>query len=140
VGLGPFPGLLAIGFCGFFFVDDMEGTEKGPAESMTATGAHKIDVVTCATIPAAAPAFDSTSIYAPEKAVRPSTVLGLVGAGNIGIELNVGCDLFDYPTAITMILMIPFVVIAIKHLGGWAHAKIIAHNLRDKITTGRLQS
>lgn len=130
VGLGPFAGMLAIvvdtiGFCGRFFADDMEGAEKGPAESLTATGARKIDVVVCATIPAATPAFISTSLYALEKAVRSSTILGLVGAGGIGIELKVGFDLFDYPTAMTVILMIAVVVIGIEQVSGWARTRII---------------
>lgn len=130
VGLGAFAGMLAIvidtiGFCGRFFADDMEGTDKGPAESLTATGARKIDVVACATIPAAMPAFVSTGLYALEKAVRSSTILGLVGAGGIGIELKVGFDLFDYPTAMTVILMIAVVVIAIEQLSGWARTRII---------------
>ena len=130
VGLGPFAGMLAIvvdtiGFCGRFFADDMEGTDKGPAESLTATGARKIDVVACVTIPAAMPAFISTGLFALEKAVRSSTILGLVGAGGIGIELKVGFDLFDYPTAMTVILMIAVVVIAIEQLSGWARIRII---------------
>ena len=130
VGLGPFAGMLAImvdtiGFCGRFFADDMEAADKGPAESLTATGARKIDVVACATIPASTPAFISTSLFALEKAVRSSTILGLVGAGGIGIELKVGFDLFDYPTAMTVILMIAVVVIAIEQLSGWARKRII---------------
>lgn len=130
VGLGPFAGMLAImvdtiGFCGRFFADDMEGVDKGPAESLTATGARGIDVVACATIPASMPAFVSTALYALEKAVRSSTILGLVGAGGIGIELKVGFDLFDYPTAMTVILMIAVVVIAIEQLSGWARNRII---------------
>jgi phosphonate transport system permease protein len=130
VGLGPFAGMLAIvvdtiGFCGRFFADDMEATDKGPAESLTATGARGIDVAACATIPAAMPAFVSTSLFALEKAVRSSTILGLVGAGGIGIELKVGFDLFDYPTAMTVIAMIAVVVIGIEQLSGWARTKII---------------
>lgn len=130
VGLGPFAGMLAIaidtiGFCGRFFADDMEGADKGPAESLTATGARKLDVVACATIPAATPAFISTALFALEKAVRSSTILGLVGAGGIGIELKVGFDLFDYPTAMTVILMIAVVVISIEQISGWARIKII---------------
>lgn len=130
VGLGPFAGMLAIvvdtiGFCGRFFADDMEAADPGPAEALTATGARKIDVVACATIPAAMPAFVSTALFALEKAVRSSTILGLVGAGGIGIELKVGFDLFDYPTAMTVILMIAVVVIAIESLSGWARRLII---------------
>lgn len=130
VGLGPFAGMLAIaidtiGFCGRFFADDMEATDKGPVESLTATGGTKIDVVACATIPGAMPALISTSLFALEKAVRSSTILGLVGAGGIGIELKVGFDLFDYPTAMTVILMIAVVVIGIEAVSGWARTKVI---------------
>ena len=130
VGLGPFAGMLAImidtvGFCGRFFADDMENVDKGPAEALTATGARKIDVVACATVPAAMPSFVSTSLFAFEKAVRSSTILGLVGAGGIGIELKVGFDLFDYPTAMTVILMIAIVVIVMEQISGYARTKII---------------
>lgn len=130
VGLGPFAGTLAImvdtiGFCGRFFADDMEAVDPGPAEALAATGARRIDVVACATIPAAMPGFVSTALYALEKAVRSSTILGLVGAGGIGIELKVGFDLFDYPTALSVILMIAVVVIGIEQLSGLVRKRII---------------
>lgn len=130
VGLGPFAGMLAIavdtiGFCGRFFADDMENTEPGPAEALTATGARRIDIAACAVIPAALPAFVSTSLFGLEKAVRSSTILGLVGAGGIGIELKVGFDLFDYPTSMTVILMIAVVVIGVEQIGAVVRQKII---------------
>ena len=130
VGLGPFAGMLAIaidtlGFCGRFFADDMENTDPGPAEALTATGARRIDIAATAIIPAALPAFVSTSLFALEKAVRASTILGLVGAGGIGIELKVGFDLFDYPTAVTVILMIAVVVIGVEQIGAVLRQKII---------------
>ena len=130
VGLGPFAGMLAIavdtiGFCGRFFADDMENTDHGPAEALTATGAKRLDIAASATIPAALPAFVSTSLFGLEKAVRSSTILGLVGAGGIGIELKVGFDLFDYPTALTVILMIAVVVIGVEQIGAVLRQKII---------------
>jgi len=130
VGLGSFAGMLAIvidtiGYCGRFFADDMENADPGPAEALTATGARRIDIAACAIIPAALPAFVSTSLFGLEKAVRASTILGLVGAGGIGIELKVGFDLFDYPTALTVILMIAVVVIAVEQLGAVLRAAIM---------------
>lgn len=130
VGLGPFAGMLAIaidtlGFCGRFFADDMENTDPGPAEALTATGARRIDIAAAAVIPAALPAFVSTSLFGLEKAVRASTILGLVGAGGIGIELKVGFDLFDYPTAVTVILMIAVVVIGVEQIGAILRQKIM---------------
>ncbi len=130
VGLGPFAGMLAIlmdtlGFCARFFADDMEAVDQGPSEALTATGARRIDIAACAVIPAAMPGFISTSLFGLEKAVRSSTILGLVGAGGIGIELKVGFDLFDYPTALTVILMIAVVVIAVEQLGALLRSRII---------------
>jgi len=130
VGLGPFSGMLAIaidtiGFCGRFFADDMENTDPGPAEALTATGARRMDIAAAAIIPAALPAFVSTSLFGLEKAVRSSTILGLVGAGGIGIELKVGFDLFDYPTALTVILMIAVVVIGVEQIGAVLRDKIM---------------
>lgn len=130
VGLGPFAGMLAIaidtiGFCGRFFADDMENTDPGPAEALTATGARRIDIAAAAVIPAALPAFVSTSLFGLEKAVRSSTILGLVGAGGIGIELKVGFDMFDYPSALTVILMIAVVVIGVEQIGAVLRQKII---------------
>jgi phosphonate transport system permease protein len=130
VGLGPFAGMLAIavdtlGFCGRFFADDMENADDGPAEALAATGARRLDVAACATIPAALPAFVSTALFALEKAVRSSTILGLVGAGGIGIELKVGFDMFDYPTALTVILMIAVVVVAVEQVGALLRRRIM---------------
>jgi phosphonate transport system permease protein len=130
VGLGPFAGMLAImmdtlGFCGRFFADDMENADQGPAEALAATGARPLDVAAAAVVPAAMPAFVSTSLFGLEKAVRSSTILGLVGAGGIGMELKVGFDLFDYPTAMTVILMIAVVVVLVEQLGGLLRRRII---------------
>ena len=130
VGLGPFAGMLAIvmdtlGFCARFFADDMEAVDKGPAEALTATGARRIDIAATAVIPAAMPGMVSTSLFGLEKAVRSSTILGLVGAGGIGIELKVGFDLFDYQTAMTVILMIAVVVVAVEQLGAVIRRRII---------------
>ena len=130
VGLGPFAGMLAIlvdtlGFCGRFFADDMENADRGPAEALEATGARRADIVACAIVPAAAPAMVSTSLFALEKAVRSSVVLGLVGAGGIGIELKVAFDLFDYQMALTIILMIAVVVVVVEQLGVWTRRSII---------------
>lgn len=130
VGLGPFAGMLAIlvdtlGFCGRFFADDMEAVDPGPSDALIATGARRLDVVACAVVPAALPGFVSTALYALEKAVRSSTILGLVGAGGIRMELKVGFDLFDYQTAMSVILMIAVVVIAVEQLGGLTRQRII---------------
>lgn len=122
VGLGPFAGVLAlvvdtIGFCGRFFAESMEETDPGPQEALTAGGAGRSAVVFAAVLPAAFPSFINTSLFALEKAVRSSVVLGLVGAGGIGIELKVSMDLFRYDEAATIILCILALVLVVEQIG-----------------------
>ncbi|MCK7614582.1 phosphonate ABC transporter, permease protein PhnE [Roseibium sediminicola] len=135
VGLGPFAGTLAIavdtiGFCGRFFAESMEDVEKGPSEALTAAGAGKFDTIFCAVVPAAMPSFITTSLFALEKATRSSVVLGLVGAGGIGIELKVAMDFFDYQLAMTIILMIFVLVLLVERLGTIARGRILEGSSR----------
>ncbi|TYC65348.1 phosphonate ABC transporter, permease protein PhnE [Stappia sp. BW2] len=130
VGLGPFAGTLAIavdtvGFCGRFFAEAMEDVEKGPGEALTAAGAGRFDTIFCAVVPAAMPSFITTSLFALEKATRSSVVLGLVGAGGIGIELKVAMDFFDYQLAMTIILMIFVLVLCVERLGNLTRSRIL---------------
>ncbi|HMA15015.1 MAG: phosphonate ABC transporter, permease protein PhnE [Bacteroidota bacterium] len=130
VGLGPFAGTLALmvdtmGFCGKFFAEAMEETETGPQEALTALGARRSGVICAAVIPAALPSFINTSLFSLEKATRSSVVLGLVGAGGIGIELKVAMDLFEYPTAATIILCIFALVLAVERVSSSLRQRIL---------------
>lgn len=130
VGLGPFAGTLAIaadtiGFCGRFFAESMEDVDPGPSDALRAQGVRRLDAIACATIPAALPAFVTTALFALEKSTRSSVILGLVGAGGIGMELKVAMDLFDYPRAATIILMIFALVLVVEQAGSMLRARII---------------
>jgi len=119
VGLGPFAGTLAIvvdkiGFCGRFFAEAMEEVDRGPQEALSAMGASRASIILCAVIPAALPSFINTSLFSLEKATRSSVILGLVGAGGIGIELKVAMDLFSYDEAATIILAIFALVLVVE--------------------------
>ena len=130
VGLGPFAGTLTlivdtIGFCGRFFAEAMEEVDPGPPEAMAAIGAGPVDIIVCATLPMALPSLINTSLFALEKAVRSSVVLGLVGAGGIGAELAVSMETFRFDQASTIILMILVLVIAVETLSSRARAHLI---------------
>lgn len=121
VGLGTFSGTLAIcvdtiGFCGRFFAEAMEEVDPGPQEALTAIGATRAGILFSAIVPAAFPAFVNVSLYSLEKAVRSSVVLGLVGAGGIGIELKVAMDMFQFTQATTIILLVFAMVVAVEQL------------------------
>jgi len=130
VGLGPFAGTLAImidtiGFCGRFFAEAMEEVDDGPQEALRGLGASRLGTVFCAVLPAAMPSFVNTSLFSLEKSTRSSVVLGLVGAGGIGIELKVAMDMFNYAQAATIILSIFVLVLLVEQVSAWLRRRIM---------------
>jgi phosphonate transport system permease protein len=130
VGLGPFAGTLAlavdkVGFLGKFFAEAMEEIDPGPQEALSALGAGRLALVAGAVLPAAAPAMVNATLFALERATRSSVVLGLVGAGGIGIELSVSMDLFNYAEAATIIVAIFVLVVAVEQVSGAIRARLL---------------
>jgi phosphonate transport system permease protein len=129
IGLGPVAGTMTIvidtiGFCGRFFAEAMEDAEKAPQEALRTIGASRLSILAGAVIPDAMPSMINTSLFALEKAVRSSVVLGLVGAGGIGQELEVAFSLFQYQRAATIILAIFLVVIVMEFLTDRLRARL----------------
>lgn len=92
VGLGPFAGILALGFhsigmLGKLFGESIENTEFTAREALIESGANKLQVLWFAIIPEIMPAFMSYTLYRFEISVRSATILGIVGAGGIGAPL-----------------------------------------------------
>jgi phosphonate transport system permease protein len=121
VGLGPEAGVLAIavdtaGFCARFFADRIEDVDPDLIESLTATGASRAGILAGAVIPSLAPAFTGISMFALEMATRSSVVLGVVGAGGIGVELTTSMQLLRYSEALTIVLFIFVVVLGVERL------------------------
>ena len=130
VGLGPAAGVLAImvdkiGFAGRFFAEAMEEADTGPQDALRAIGASKTGIIFSAVLPACLPSFTATSLFALEKSVRGSAALGLVGAGGIGVDLKVAFDLFNYDEALTIILMMLILVVAVEQASTWIRSKLI---------------
>lgn len=130
VGLGPFAGVLAIlvdkiGFCGRFFAEAMEEADRRPQEALTALGATRLGVIAAAVLPASTPSMINTSLFALEKATRSSVILGLVGAGGIGIELQVSMDMFRYDEAATIILAVLALVVTVEQGSAWLRRRVI---------------
>jgi len=121
VGLGAVAGTLTIvvdtiGFCGRFFAEAMEDADKAPQEALDAIGARRIDTMFAAVVPDALPSFINTALFALEKAVRSSVVLGLVGAGGIGQELTAAFELFQYQKAATIMIAIFIIVLVMEQV------------------------
>ena len=131
VGLGPVAGVLTItvdtiGFLGKFFAESMEEQDKGSQEAIRTIGGSTLDVTFTSVIPNAIPSFINDSLFALEKATRSSVILGLVGAGGIGIELKVAMDMFNYSTAATIILMIFLLVVIVEQVSNFLRKKIMS--------------
>ena len=120
VGLGAVAGTMTImvdtiGFCGRFFAEAMEDAEREPQEALRAIGANRASVLVGGVLPDIMPSLINSSLFALEKAVRSSVVLGLVGAGGIGQELKVAFDLFQYRNA-SMIILVIFAIVLLMEL------------------------
>jgi len=120
-GFGTIPGVLALGFhcAGFFgkfFADDIENADPGPQEALRCTGAGRIKVFRYAVLPQVTPQFVAYVQYIMERNVRTATVLGIVGAGGIGLELKGRLDLSDYSHVSTTLLVIFITVFLLEQL------------------------
>ena len=129
VGLGPEAGVLAIaadtaGFCGRFFADRIEDVEPDLIEGLVATGASRGGVLAGAVLPSVLPSFVGTSMFALESATRSSVVLGVVGAGGIGVELTTSMQLLAYDQALTIILVVFVVVLGVERLAAWIRQRV----------------
>jgi phosphonate transport system permease protein len=129
VGLGPFAGILAIvlgsvGSIGKIYAEAMESVQPGPVEALTAVGADKRQIITYAILPQAAPLLVSYTLLLFEGNVRGATILGLVGAGGIGLELTTAMRMYDYGHLCAIILSIIVLVSIIDRLSAFIRAKL----------------
>lgn len=130
VGLGPEAGVLAIavdvmGFCGRFFAESIEDIDPGRIEGLRAMGAPRVGILVGGVIPACLPSFVTTSMFALESSARASVVLGLVGAGGIGIELATSMTLLRYDEAATIILAILGVVVVFERISATIRRRVL---------------
>jgi len=130
VGLGPLAGILAIimdtiGFCARFFSERIEEISPGPSEALSSTGSGRLSVIFGAIIPESMASLTATSLYGVEKAIRSAVVLGLVGAGGIGVELSTAMRMFRYDQALTIILVILVVVIGFEQVSSAIRRRVL---------------
>ncbi|MCE7790810.1 phosphonate ABC transporter, permease protein PhnE [Salipaludibacillus sp. CUR1] len=130
VGLGPLAGILTIivdtiGFCARFFSERIEEIEKGPSQALESTGATQLGIISGSVIPIGFPSFVGTSLYAVEKSIRSAVILGLVGAGGIGVELNTAMSIRAFDEALMIIILILIVVITVEQISTLIRKKVI---------------
>ncbi|WP_049985250.1 phosphonate ABC transporter, permease protein PhnE [Halobellus rufus] len=115
-GSGALAGTLAIavrsvGFCSKLIAEAIEEIDPGQVEAVKATGANSIEAAIYGIAPQVKPAFIGVSTYRWDINVRASTIIGFVGAGGIGVELNTSINFFAWQQVLTILLAILGIVI-----------------------------
>jgi phosphonate transport system permease protein len=129
VGLGPFPGVLAlsvhsIGMLGRLFAETIEDIDMGPVHALTITGANRVQIVTHAIVPGLLPSFIGISLYRLDENVRSSLVLGFVGAGGIGFLILTAMNLFRYREVATLLILTFVLVMAVERMSAAIRGRI----------------
>jgi phosphonate transport system permease protein len=121
VGLGPFGGVLAltigsIGFMAKVYAESIEAIDPQQVLAVRATGAGRLQTIVYAVAPQAMPMIASYSLLLFESNVRSATILGIVGAGGVGFELNKYMALFQYQYLTGALIIIIIVVTIIDRV------------------------
>jgi phosphonate transport system permease protein len=127
VGLGPFPGVLAIGVAyggmlGKVYSEIFEGANYRPLEALQSLGANKLQIFFYGWFPQVLPNFVSYTLYRWECAVRASAVLGLVGAGGLGQQIEISMRMFNFNEVLTMLIVLFLMVAAVDYLSARVRA------------------
>ncbi len=127
VGPGVFAGLIAIsirsiGFCAKLLYEAIEEIDENQVEAISATGASGWQVMVYGIVPQILAAFAGIAVFRWDINIRESTVLGLVGAGGIGLQLQSSLNTLAWP----QVSLILFVILIAVIIGEWVSAKVRA--------------
>jgi len=130
VGLGPFPGVLALGFhtggvLGKLFGEVLEDVASEPLEALQAGGASRAAILAYGVLPQALPQFFAYALYRWEVNIRASAILGFVGAGGLGQRIHIAISLFLEHQLLTLILAIYLLVTLVDALSAWLRRRIL---------------
>lgn len=111
VGPGVLAGIIAIalrsiGFIGKLLYESIEEIDHRQVEAIRATGAHPLQVLRIAVLPQIMPSFAGISVYRWDINIRESTVLGLVGAGGIGLQLQASINVLQWRQVAVILILI----------------------------------
>jgi phosphonate transport system permease protein len=130
VGLGPFPGVLALGVhtggvLGKLFGEVLEDVDTQPIESLQATGANRLQILIYGILPQVLPQFIAYTLYRWEVNIRVAAVLGFVGAGGLGQRIHIAISLFLENQLMTLILAIYILVTVVDYLSAYLRRRVM---------------
>jgi phosphonate transport system permease protein len=122
VGFGALPGVLAlglhsVGMVGKFFAEAIEHVAEEPVEAVKAVGARPLQVILHGVLPQVLSQIADVSVYRWEYNFRASTVMGMVGAGGIGLELMGALRLMQYQDVSALLIVILIMVTLVDGFG-----------------------
>lgn len=129
VGLGPMPGILALGLhtAGVLiklFSEGIESVSKDPIEALSSTGAASPKVIRYAVIPQIAPYLVSMILYRLESDLRSATILGFTGAGGIGMLLFDKLKSYENRDVTVILILIVVTVAMVDRASAWIRSKV----------------
>lgn len=129
VGLGPFPGVLAIGVAyggmlGKVYSEILEGVSPRPLETLHAAGASRGAIVLYGLLPQALPNVIAYTLYRWECAIRASAVLGFVGAGGLGQQIELSMRMFQFDEVLTLLGILFVLVAGVDFVSGRIRARV----------------
>lgn len=140
IGLGSLAGTMALavsytGVLGRVYAHLFEDVDLRAPEALHAAGATRAQVFLGAIWPQAAPNVIAYTLYSFECCVRAASVLGFIGAGGIGYEINLSMRLFRYDQVLTLIIALVIIVALTESLSRTMRRRLLAN-----VTTSRLRS
>ena len=113
-------GLRSIGFIAKLLYEAIEEIDRSQVEAVTATGASAAQVINYGIVPQILPAFFGIVVFRWDINIRESTILGLVGAGGIGLQLQASLNVLAWP----QVTLIFIVILATVVVSEWVSAKV----------------
>lgn len=132
LGLGPLPGMLAlacrsVGFMSKTTAEAIENVSEGPLEALQATGAGKASQFLFGVVPQVTPIFLGNAIFQFDINIRRAAILGMVGAGGIGLHFSEQMKTYNYGNAGACVLAVVVLVII---------GEIVSNRLRTRLISG----
>jgi len=129
LGLGPEAGIMAIGIAyagiiGKVFSEILENTESNGIQALRSIGASRPKIILFSILPSATKNLVSYILYRWECAMRAAAILGFVGAGGIGQEIEISMRMFDYSKSATLIIELFLLVSLTDLISGYIRRKI----------------
>ena len=114
-----------MGFLAKFYAEAIEHIDHKPLQALETMGVSRFQVLSFGVIPQILPSFMGHNFYILDRNIRMATMLGIVGAGGIGYELQSAFRMFEYERVSAIIILIFVTIFAIDKLSAFVRDKLL---------------